>query len=120
MRLQFNSATFGWFQSEAGGSGRISAGRRFMIASLAGWLLWQGAPGFAQETDVTPRVLKSLEPREEQQAAAARQCQAFYDFQFQDLLAPSGITFTNHAVDDASRNYKAVHYDHGTGMAVAD
>ena len=32
----------------------------------------------------------------------------------------SGITFQNRVVDDAARDYKAVHYDHGNGLAVAD
>jgi enediyne biosynthesis protein E4 len=45
---------------------------------------------------------------------------AFHDFQFTDRLAASGITFRHHIVDDAGRTYKAAHYDHGNGLAVAD
>jgi hypothetical protein len=45
---------------------------------------------------------------------------AFHDFQFTDRLADSGITFKHHIVDDAGRTYKAAHYDHGNGLAVAD
>src|SRR6185369_11064303 len=45
---------------------------------------------------------------------------AFHDFQFSDKGAASGITFRNHIVDDAGKTYKAAHYDHGTGIAVAD
>ena len=36
------------------------------------------------------------------------------------MLKESGITFVHHIVEDAGRHYKAVHYDHGTGLAVAD
>ena len=36
------------------------------------------------------------------------------------MLKESGITFVHHIVEDAGRRYKAVHYDHGTGLAVAD
>jgi hypothetical protein len=45
---------------------------------------------------------------------------AFHDFQFTDRLADSGITFKHRIVDDAGRTYKAAHYDHGNGIAVAD
>src|SRR5206468_3102672 len=31
-----------------------------------------------------------------------------------------GITFTHRIVDDAGRTYKAAHYDHGNGIAMAD
>ena len=45
---------------------------------------------------------------------------AFHDFQFSDRVAQSGITFKHQIVDDAGKTYKAAHYDHGTGIAVAD
>jgi len=45
---------------------------------------------------------------------------AFHDFQFVDRLQQSGITFRHRIVDDAGRTYKAAHYDHGNGLAVAD
>ena len=55
-----------------------------------------------------------------QQLAAAAQLQTFHDFSFQDRLPRSGITFEHRIVEDAGRVYKAVHYDHGNGVAVAD
>jgi hypothetical protein len=45
---------------------------------------------------------------------------SFIDFQFTDKLKESGITFVNHAVDDARKNYVPSRYDHGNGIAVAD
>src|SRR5436190_6160882 len=45
---------------------------------------------------------------------------AFHDFQFTDRQAESGITFKHGIVDDAGKAYKAVHYDHGNGIAMAD
>ena len=45
---------------------------------------------------------------------------AFHDFQFTDRVIESGITFKNRIVDDAGKAYKAAHYDHGTGIAIAD
>ena len=65
-------------------------------------------------------TLKKLQERKLQQEEAAKQFTAFYGFQFTDRLADSGITFRSHAVDDRRRTYKAVHYDHGSGIAVAD
>ncbi len=44
----------------------------------------------------------------------------FHDFKFVDRLAESGITFTNSVTDDGKKIYKADHYDHGNGIAVAD
>ncbi len=41
-------------------------------------------------------------------------------FRFADGLAASGIDFQHYATDDALRDYKAVHYDHGSGLAAAD
>ena len=45
---------------------------------------------------------------------------AFHDFQFTDRLSASGITFRHRIVDDAGKTYKAAHYDHGNGLAIAD
>jgi hypothetical protein len=54
------------------------------------------------------------------QIKAAAGLAAFHDFQFTDRLAESGITFKHGIVDDAGKAYKAVHYDHGNGIAIAD
>jgi len=45
---------------------------------------------------------------------------AFHDFQFTDRVEQSGITFRHRSVDDAGKTYKAAHYDHGNGLAIAD
>ena len=54
------------------------------------------------------------------QARALAAVPAFHDFQFTDRRRESGITFRNRIVDDAGKTYKAAHYDHGNGLAVAD
>jgi hypothetical protein len=56
----------------------------------------------------------------DQQLKAIATVGAFHDFQFTNRVAESGITFRHHIVDDAGRTYKAAHYDHGNGIAVAD
>jgi hypothetical protein len=48
------------------------------------------------------------------------QFKVFYEFQFTDKLKESGITFVHHAVDDATKNFRLTHYDHGSGIGVAD
>ena len=65
-------------------------------------------------------TLPSLETNKQSQLQAAQTWKVFHDFQFSDHYDQSGITFEHHPVDDAARNYKAVHYDHGNGLAVAD
>ncbi|HEV2844297.1 MAG TPA: CRTAC1 family protein, partial [Thermoanaerobaculia bacterium] len=62
----------------------------------------------------------TLPQRKAAQLATRDQFKVFTGFQFADRLPESGITFRHKAVDDAGRDYKAVHYDHGNGMAVAD
>lgn len=54
------------------------------------------------------------------QLKRAKDIGVFHDFTFTDVLASTGISFRGHIVDDAGKTYKAVHYDHGTGIAVAD
>jgi len=56
----------------------------------------------------------------DQQAKSASGSSVFHDFQFTDRLAESGITFKHAIVADAGKAYKAVHYDHGNGIAIAD
>src|SRR5262245_16666066 len=62
----------------------------------------------------------SLEKRKQVQIADAASIRAFHDFHFTDSLQASGISFIHHIVEDAGKHYKAVHYDHGNGVAVAD
>jgi hypothetical protein len=56
----------------------------------------------------------------DEQRKSASRSGAFHDFRFTDRLPESGITYRNRVVSDAAKNYKSAHYDHGTGMAVAD
>jgi len=62
----------------------------------------------------------TLQARKRAQLATADQFKVFYQFQFADRIKDSGITFEHHIVEDAGKHYKAVHYDHGNGIAVAD
>lgn len=61
-----------------------------------------------------------LPAREQAQLKTAAQFSAFIGFKFSDRIADSNITFRNRVVEDAAISYKAVHYDHGNGVAVAD
>ena len=58
--------------------------------------------------------------RERVQQALGQKYEVFYGFKFQDSVESTGITFKHQIVDDAGRDYKAVHYDHGNGVAAAD
>ena len=61
-----------------------------------------------------------LESRQQIQLNTVSKFKVFYDFQFTDRLAESGIRFIHQIVDDAGVDYKPVHYDHGNGVTVAD
>lgn len=78
-----------------------------------------------------PHVVHVAEPEDlmyapwmEDRAAAQEATRASLpqrvDFQFEDRLAESGITFRNQAVSDSSRDWKMNHYDHANGLAAAD
>ncbi|HUE53037.1 MAG TPA: CRTAC1 family protein [Terriglobales bacterium] len=97
---------------------------------LAAWLLLSVALlvlGGAS-SDSVPQVrypqpdigVDRLAARKQAQADKVDQFKVFYQFHFTDALKESGITFIHHMVDDAGIDYKPVHYDHGTGIAVAD
>ncbi len=61
-----------------------------------------------------------VKQRQEQQIASAKNSEIFNDFTFKDTISESGITFKHKIVDDAGIAYKAVHYDHGNAVAIAD
>jgi hypothetical protein len=61
-----------------------------------------------------------LDFRAREQAEAIKEATVFHDFSFADNREQSGISFLNRAVADGARDYKGVHYDHGTGLAAAD
>lgn len=65
-------------------------------------------------------TLPALEANKQRQLEASRHWKVFHDFKFEDQYEQSGIRFEQRPVDDAAKNYLAVHYDHGTGVAVAD
>jgi hypothetical protein len=68
----------------------------------------------------TENILRSLEENQRRQIQAAQAWKTFHDFQFADRYEESGIRFEHRSVDDGAKDYKAVHYDHGNGLAVAD
>src|SRR5690242_9693162 len=68
----------------------------------------------------TEETLRALAQNQQAQIEAAKAWKTFHDFGFTDQWEESGIRFVQHPVDDGAKNYKAVHYDHGTGIAVAD
>jgi len=66
-----------------------------------------GVPGWLLQRGQLEQRMASLSP-------------AFHDFRFTDRGDSSGIAFRYRIVDDAGRTYKAVHYDHGSGVCAAD
>ena len=58
--------------------------------------------------------------RRQDQLATATDFKVFHGFRFTDMRPESGITFRHRSVEDTARTYKAVHYDHGNGISVAD
>lgn len=61
-----------------------------------------------------------LVERGRQEAEMAARSSVVHDFKFTDQRQASGITFENRVVDDAGKDYKLAHYDHGNGVCAAD
>jgi len=97
----------------------MSLGARFLIAAMILAAVAAAAQTTVQYPAKDPGV-DSLAARAKAQRDSVGQFKVDYQFQFKDLVKESGITFVQHAVDDAARYHKPVHYDHGTGIAVAE
>src|SRR5579883_366534 len=69
---------------------------------------------------INARTLQYLEQEKNRQETEAAKWQVFHDFQFTDRYSESGITFEHRVVDDAAKNWKPAHYDHGSAVAIAD
>ena len=100
-------------QSGADGSGDAADTVENKPALLAADDYSRIMPGWAADTSW-------LDFRAREQAAAIQESSVFHAFSFSDQRDRSRIGFVHEAVDDGARAYKAVHYDHGTGVAAAD
>jgi len=94
------------------------------LATSAAEAQESGQPEASERLLYTPEPdlgVQSLAARAEaQKKAAAETGVPARPFGFVDRLPETGIDFVHRVVDDAGRHYKAVHYDHGNGVAVAD
>jgi enediyne biosynthesis protein E4 len=61
-----------------------------------------------------------MKGRKDAQLASAASIAALHDYRFEDRIAASGIAFHHVSSIDVGKDYRAIHYDHGTGVAVAD
>ncbi|MDP6553374.1 MAG: FG-GAP-like repeat-containing protein [Pirellulaceae bacterium] len=61
-----------------------------------------------------------LEQRRAEQLAAAEQYAVFHAFKFTDRYDESGIQFHGQIVDEQRWRLQVNHYDHGSGIAIAD
>jgi enediyne biosynthesis protein E4 len=74
----------------------------------------------AQQPPQLPPPSQWIEARRGSQVEAAKAAGVFAAFQFTNKVTESGIGFYHRAVADANKAYKPIHYDHGTGLAIAD
>lgn len=90
------------------------------LATLGVGLLLSAVAGCRSPEAAPAAVPNWMVERGRQEIGLAGMSFAYHGFQFTDRVDSSGITFTYRAVDDAGRDYKAVHYDHGSGICAAD
>ncbi len=102
------------------GAGGLIASVPLAVLFLLALSLSTEAQLLDSDNDKAERTLKLLQNRKQQQVQLSRDLQAFHDFQFTDRIQGSGITFKHEMADDAGKNWKPAHYDHGNGIAAAD
>lgn len=105
--------------------GLSETGRASLLADLEKLLAAEASQGAgtAYQKRYHPAEIENpswMESRRLLQQASSRRLKAFHDFKFTDVVESTGITFESRIVDDAGKLYKAVHYDHGNGLAAAD
>jgi enediyne biosynthesis protein E4 len=94
----------------------------FLAALVIASVCAQAAAGeqIIDPLKLNANTLRRLEENKKTQQQKVAKSTVFHGFKFQDRFEASGITFRHKAVDDAAKNWKPAHYDHGSGMAVAD
>jgi len=95
----------------------------FLLPILSGAMTRaQDSPDDSQIVRVPPEDVgvEALEQRRAAQLATKPGFRVFHEFGFSDRLPESGITFRHLVTEDNTKAFKATHYDHGNGIAVAD
>ena len=92
----------------------------FLPLAAAGWQEPESRERTLVYVPEQDAALDGLAERRAAQLATRAEIGVEHDFRFTDRLQESGITFEHRIVDDAGRYWKAVHYDHGNGVAGAD
>lgn len=98
-----------------------SAVIRLLLPGLA-WVLTNGI-GLAQQVHSVQddaQVVALLRDAAAAQTASAGSFKPYHQFRFTDRQPESGIEFVYRMTDDSGRAEKAIHYDHGSGVAAAD
>ncbi len=90
------------------------------VLGLATLITFEFSATAAQSSPEHRYALKQLQERAVKQREQATGFKTFHDFAFTDQIKASGIRFQHKIVDDAGKTYKAAHYDHGNGVAIAD
>jgi len=103
-----------------GKSYKIMAG--FILVALIHNQLFAQGPEKVTRVAQPPMLFNTsdLDERQKAQLKTVDSIEVFHAFKFSDMLQESGIKFRHRGVEDTGRTYKAVHYDHGNGVAVAD
>ena len=94
--------------------------------ALTAWVAltgWSAAVGQIRKPLAEPAEAVEppwVETRKAEQLETVERFRAFIGFSFVDHYEESGIEWSNISTDDTGKRYKASHYDHGNGVAVAD
>jgi hypothetical protein len=93
---------------------------QFLVFSVLATLLFLQSIGAQSDPLGDTQMLRILRSRKTEQIEAISRSAIRHDFSFSDRFQASRINFTNSIVEDALKYFKPAHYDHGTGLAVAD
>ena len=95
--------------------------RPFLLAIISASIVSQAAPrDVIDPLRLNANTMRRLQENKTAQLKNIAQSKTFHQFSFRDGHAASQIQFRHRAVDDAAKNWKPAHYDHGSGLSVAD
>lgn len=94
----------------------------FLLGLLAAgyFFLWKPSQVKRVYVGVEKNTPQILAERKTAQLKTLPRFKVFADFKFEDRIRESGISYRHNIVDESGIDYKTMHYDHGSGVAVAD
>ncbi len=103
----------------------VNLGLFILIIIVAGFILFDQNDQNLETNEIPFSTMEEIEPhwliaQADQQIKKSKSFKVFHDFKFYDEQVSSNVSFKHNIVPDCTYDLKPVHYDHGTGVVLAD